>query len=201
MMKKVVLALAAGMIVLPLLAADQKAPADPKNAPVPSVQERHEAFQKQHEERKAQMKATEEKMAKLVKEYKKLSGKKQAAKKAEIAELVSSIRDEQLKFNEQQLVQFEDRLTHMKADLAKNQEPEAKKAWVDEKTTALIENDGDMKALFDRGGQKEGFAKGPQMGRPDKKADGKDGKGFKFGRHMKHDGKLPPPPPPPAEEK
>lgn len=110
---------------------------------------RKDEFKKARKEHKAKMRATEEKAEKLVAEYNKLKpGKKKEAKKAEIAAFVASIREEQLKFKTEQLARFQERLQHMQAGLAREQSPEAKQAWVDRKTEALIAEDGDMDALF-----------------------------------------------------
>ena len=95
------------------------------------------------------MEATEEKVEKLVEEYNKLKpGKKKDAKKAEIAAIVAGIRDEQLKFKEQQIAQFQERLEAMKKGLETQKTEEAKQAWVEKKTDAIIADDGDLDVLF-----------------------------------------------------
>ncbi len=158
-MKKFILMFAAVLLVVPSFAQETTAPVKPEGR-LQLMQEgdRHEAFQKARKEQMEKMKATQEKAEKLVKEYNKLKdGKKKDAKKAEITELVASIREDQLKFNEKQLGQFEDRLGDMRKGLAAEKSAEAKKAWVDQKTEQLIAKEGDMKVLFDRVG------KGPHM--------------------------------------
>ncbi len=137
---------------------------------------RSDAFKKARKEHKAKMKATEEKAEKLVEQYKKMKpGKKKDAKKAEISALVSSIRDEQLKFKEDQLVKFQERLSHMQAALEKDKSAEAKKDWVERKTDLLIAEDGDLEDLFEHDGPAKRplgpkgkmhpqFKRGPEMG-------------------------------------
>lgn len=128
---------------------------------------RAEEFKKARKEHKAKMRATEEKMEKLVEEYNKLkAGKKKEAKKAEIAEMVASIRDEQIKFKEEQLAKFKERLEQMQKGLDEEKSDKAKKAWVEEKTNAVIAEEGDLDVLF---GPKPGprmapGPKGPHMG-------------------------------------
>lgn len=205
MTKKLMLVLLAGVLFAPAFAAEEKA-APPEDAR-PVMAQKGE-FLKAQKEHRAKMKATEEKMEKLVKEYKKLKGKKQDAKKAEIEAEVALIHEEQLKFQQAQLDKFATRLEEMKKRAEETQTPEAKQAWVAEKTEALIEKDGDLKVLFDRPGHKR--KDGKDMRGPK----GKDGKKFK----KFHDGKkrpgagddlrtpggrvgIYPPPPPPLEEK
>lgn len=202
-MKKLVLTLVAALLVVPAMAAEQEAPQAPNaKAAVTDKGARHEAFQKAHKEKMEQMKATKEKVEKLVKEYNKLkAGKKKDAKKAEIAAVVAEIRAEQIKFNEEQLAQFEARLNQMREKLAADKTPEAQSAWVNEKTDAVIAGEGDLKVLFDRGdkpGMKDG--RNHPNGR-----DGRPGKGFKVPRGFNgprpqgpqmpapQDGQLPPP--------
>ena len=199
MKKKTVIMLAAVLMALPLAAAEDQKPVPAQKPPVNAD---HESFQKAHAQRKAQLTATQEKMEKLVQEYNKLKGKKKEAKKAEIAALVSSIREEQLQFNATQLGQFEERLNAMRTQLDADSAPAAKQAWVDEKTAAVIENGGDAKVLFDRMGKgpKGHMGKGPHKG-------GKGFHGKKFHGKKDFDGPRPPAdgvfpvPPPPAEEK
>jgi len=198
-MKKLVLTVAAGLFVLPVLAADNPVQA-PATEQVQSADRpgdeasRHEAFQKAHKEQMEKMKATREKAEKLVKEYNGLkAGKKKDAKKKEIVELVASIHEEQLLFKEKQLASFEERLNLMKKGFQEESAPEAKQLWADQKAAELIENNGDVKVVFGPAKQGPGM-KGP---------DGKRGpKGFKGGKKgprgfggMKK-GQLPPPPPP-----
>ena len=139
-------------------------------------------------EHKAKMRATEEKMEKLVEEYNKLkAGKKKDAKKAEIAEMVASIHDEQLKFKEEQLAKFKERLAQMQKDLDEEKSDKAKKAWVDEKTDAVIAEEGDLDVLL-------GPKPGPRMG-PGPKVGPRRGPGPKAGPEGSQDV----PPAPPAE--
>ncbi len=148
--------------------------------------ERAEEFKKARKAHKAKMKATEQQMEELVAEYNKLkAGKKKDAKKAEIAELVSSIRDEQIKFKEEQLSKFQERLEQMKKNL--EDEKADKKAWVDEKTDAVIAEEGDLDVLF-----------GPGMG-PGPKGGPHMGHGPKGGPKGKGNGPALPPPPAPEE--
>ena len=150
-MKKITLALVAACLAVPALAQESKVPQS-KDTPAVEMQRDHEAFQKAREEHRAQMKATEEKMEKLVKEYNKLKdGKKKEAKRAEIEKEVSAIHAKQLEFKKGQLAKFEERLANMKADFEKENSAEGQKEWVNEKTEALIKADGDVKALFGPG--------------------------------------------------
>ena len=106
-------------------------------------------FKEAHREHKAKMEATEEKVEKLVEEYNKLKpGKKKDAKKAEIAAIVAGIRDEQIKFKEKQIAQFQERLEAMKKGLEAQKTEEAKHAWVEKKTDAVIADEGDLDVLF-----------------------------------------------------
>lgn len=162
-MKKVLLAVLAGALCLPAFAKDAKCDGDK----CPMMKKPHhemmaghhkkgkdarsDAFKKARKEHKAKMKATEDKMEKLVEEYNKLKpGKKKDAKKAEIAALVGEIRDEQLKFKEEQLKKFGDRLEKMKKGLEDQKSGEAKKAWVEQKTDEVIADDGDLDVLFEK---------------------------------------------------
>ena len=181
-MKKVIWMLAVALIATPVFA--QETP-NGKLDDRPAMDQRHEAFQKAHKAQMEKMKATKEKAEKLVKEYNDLKeGKKKDAKRAEIEKLVSSVREEQLNFNEKQLNQFEERLGNMKGDLKKEKSTKNKKEWVAEKTDKLIAENGDIKVLFDRMG------KGPRMGgqRPEGRPFMKDGRGPK---HFGKDGKCP----------
>ena len=111
---------------------------------------RAEEFKKARREHKAKMRATEGKMEKLVEEYNKLkAGKKKDAKKAEIAEMVASIREEQIKFKEEQLTKFQERLERMKKDLEEQKSDKSKKEWVEQKTDAVIAEEGDLDVLFE----------------------------------------------------
>lgn len=167
MMKKMMLVLASGIIALPLVAAEQVAAV--KEAPMGKGPARMESAHKAHEAQQAEMKATQEKMEKLVKEYQQLKGKKQEEKKAEIVALVSQMHEKQLEFKAQKLAQFEERLAQMKAKLVQEQSSANKQAWVDEKTAAIIENGGDLKAVF--GHSKDFRGKDGKIGR---RADLKD---------------------------
>ena len=182
-MKKITIALVAACFAVPALAQEPKILAPGNNAPAVDMQRDHEAFKKAHEEHKAQMKATKEKMEKLVKEYNKLKdGKKKDAKRAEIEQEVNAIHEKQLEFKKNQLAQFEERLARMKMDFDQENSAESKQAWTNEKTDALIKANGDMKALFDRPGMrgpKDG--KGPRGPR----------KGFFKGKGPRPDGPRP----------
>lgn len=111
---------------------------------------KREEMRKIRKEREEQFKKTSEQVEKLVKEYKKAKpGSKKAEKaKAELAELVGQIREDQFKFKQEMLDNFKARLNKMETELAQAQDPKAKAAWVDEKTQAVIEDDGDLKVLF-----------------------------------------------------
>lgn len=113
-------------------------------------QAKREELRKIRKERDEQFKKTSEQVEKLVKEYKKAKpGSKKAEKaKAELAELVGQIRDDQFKFKQEMLNNFQERLNRMENELAEAKKPEAKSAWVEEKTQAVIEDDGDLKVLF-----------------------------------------------------
>lgn len=164
-MKKLVFALVAATLAVPALAQDAKAPNPGQDAPALEMQRDHEAFKKAHEAHKAQLKATKEKMEKLVKEYNKASGKKKEAKRAEIEKEVGAIHDKQMEFRKDQLAKFEERLARMKAEFEKDSSAEGKNAWVSEKTDALIEANGDVKALFPRPHLRGPHGKhGPRMG-------------------------------------
>ena len=156
-MKKLVLAVLAGALCVPAFADEVQNAAvpAPRGGAQPVAQEqmgqRPGEFKQIREKHEAQMKATQEKVNNLVAEYKKLkSGKKKEAKKAEITALVTSIREEQIKFNEKQLLGFEKRLNQMKESLSAQKEAGAKKAWIDAHTDKLIEENGDLRVLFDR---------------------------------------------------
>lgn len=161
-MKKVLLAVLAGALCLPAFADDVKCDGDKcplmrkgrmemRDGHRKGKDAREESFKKARKEHKAKMKATEDKMEKLVEEYNKMKpGKKKDAKKAEIAALVASIRDEQIKFKEEQLQKFAERLEHMKKGLERQKTDEAKKAWVEHKTDEVIAEDGDLDVLFEK---------------------------------------------------
>lgn len=111
---------------------------------------KREEMRKIRQERDEQFKKTSEQVEKLVKEYKKAKpGSKKAEKaKEELAEVVGQIREDQFKFKQDMLNNFKERLNKMETELAQAQEPKAKEAWVEEKTQAVIEDDGDLKVLF-----------------------------------------------------
>ena len=85
MNNKLMLTLLAVGLFIPAFAAEEAAVPAKADARAVMAQQKGE-FLKAQKEHRAKMKATEEKMEKLVKEYKKLKGKKQEAKKAEIRE-------------------------------------------------------------------------------------------------------------------
>lgn len=204
MNKKMMLTLLAVGLFIPAFAADEVAvPA--KSGECPMMVQKKGEFVKAQKEQRAKFKATEEKIEKLVKEYKKLKGKKQDAKKAEIVAEVEQIHAEQLKFKQEQLDKFAQRLEEMKKQFDEENSADGKKAWVDEKTEALIKADGDVKVLFGRPerGMKDG--KGPHM-KGFKNSKGhkfgpKDGKGPRMGENDPRRVGINPPPPPPLEEK
>ena len=170
-MKKIAFALVATLLAVPALAQEGKLPPQGPDTPaVQDVKRDHEAFKKAREAHRAQMKATQEKMEKLVKEYNKLKeGKKKDAKRAEIEKEVNAIHQKQLEFKKDQLDKFEERLARMKADFDKENTADAQQAWTKEKTDALIQANGDVKALFgprpDMGRGHRHHFKGPRMGR------------------------------------
>ena len=122
-------------------------------------------FRQARAEHMAQMKATEQKMEKLVDEYNKLkNGKKKEAKLAEIQAEVRLIHDKQLDFKREQLDRFEKRLEKMNDAFNAENSPEKKQIWVEQHTEKLIAQNGDIKVLFkpEFGGPDMG--KGPRMG-------------------------------------
>jgi len=189
-MKKVLLATLAGALCAPaLLAQPADVPAKQDNPPAVENQQPRQPgdFKQAREKHEARLKATQEKMTQLVAEYNKLkAGKKKEAKKAEIAKAVAVIHEEQIKFKEKNIADFEKRLEKMKEALAAQKTQESQKEWVDQRTAKLIEENGDMRVLFDSplgapgmGGMnhKPGFG-GPGM-KPGK--GGKDGQ-FRHGK-------------------
>ncbi len=187
MKKLVITLLLAGVVSVPL-AAEEKQPQEQTNAVMQEMHKGHEAFAKARKEHRAKMKATQEKMEKLVKEYNTLKdGKKKDAKRAEIEKEVGAIHEEQLKFKQEQLVKFEERLAKMKTELAEESSADGKKAWVAQKTDALVDNKGDLRVLFDprpgmlgpgmgrKGphGHPRHFGKGPRMAHPKDAPDAK----------------------------
>ena len=164
---------------------------------------KREEMRKIRKEREEQFKKTSEQVEKLVKEYKKAKpGSKKAEKaKAELAELVGQIREDQFEFKQKMLNNFKERLNKMEKELAEAQDPKAKAAWVDEKTQAVIEDDGDLKILFH-----DKLLPPPPPGHqlPGKKAGHKrHAKGPKAGKALPpmplEDGEMLPPPPTPEE--
>lgn len=165
-------------------------------------------MRKIHKERDAQFKKTKEQAEKLVQEYKKAKpgSKKAAQKKAEIAKLVAQVREDQFKFKRELLDNFKARLDVMEQELAAAQEEKTKAAWVDEKTDAVINDNGDLKVLFrDKllppppAPRKGHFKKGPRPGDAAKGPRGAD---------MPKDGPMPDgpdgellPPPPDMDER
>ena len=208
-MKKVLLAVVAGAFCVPAFAEEMQnaAPVEPNAQPVAQdfAAQRPEAFKQARENHRAQMKATQEKVNKLVAEYNKLKpGKKKDAKKAEITAFVASIRDEQINFQEKQLAGFEKRLNHMKEVLAEQKTEDAKKTWIDSHAEKLIAENGDLRVLFDRPKGVPGMGNMPGKGNM---------RGGKFGSHkgamrgpvpgrgaeteepLPQPGPVPPPPP------
>jgi len=189
-MKKMYIAVLAAMVCVPAFA--QQGPM--QDSPAFEEQGMHEgfaphgdksAFQQARGEHKAQMKATEEKMEKLVVEYNKLKqGKKKEAKLAEIRAEVAVIHEKQLDFKRAQLAVFERRLEGMRQAFAKQNMPEAKAAWVDEHTAKLIAQNGDIKVLFKpEFGDKKHMGKMGPRGPKDSRNNGEfNGRGPKEGR-------------------
>ncbi len=173
-MKKVMIALLAGVLFVPAFAGDKTDVKQPeKNNSVVAAEAKVKKgdFKKARKEQMEKMKATQEKAEKLVKEYNKAKGKKKEAKKAEIEAFVKSVRDEQLNFKEDQLVKFSQRLEHMKTALA--EEKAHNSEWVAEKTEAFIAEEGSLKVLFDKpegprpgDNPKPDFKQGPKGHRP-----------------------------------
>ena len=129
------------------------------------------AAKEQRKARKAQFKANEEKLEKLVKEYKsaKDGSKKQASLRKDIGEVLEQVREEQIAIRAEGLQDFEQRLARMKEGLAKEQEPAAKTAWVEKMTDEIIAEDGDFgEALMSHGrmGPMPRGPMGPQMDGP-----------------------------------
>ncbi len=188
-MKKLTLALVAAALAVPALAQTDN---PPLQGQAPAVQAEHQAFKKAHQEHRAQMKATQEKMTQLVKEYNKLkAGKKKEAKRAELEQEVNAIHEKQLAFKQDQLAQFEERLARMKAELAQENTADAKKAWVTQKTDALVQADGNVRILFEpeRGmNPGRGATFGPRGKAPGRHFGKHDPKGPVPGPQMQHPG-------------
>ena len=178
----------------------------------PAFKEKMKEMKAQQEAKKAEMKAhkkemkaREEKLGKLVAEYKKAKegSKKQTQAREEIGKILGQVRDEQIAFRAEQIKGFEQRLNEMKARLEKEQTAEVKTDWVNKMTDRVIEEDGDLGVvLMDYGRMGKG---GPQMGGHKGHHGMKDGeKGF-AGKppHFKggHEDHTLPMPPAPKEEK
>ena len=140
-------------------------------------------MRKIHKEREAQFKKTKEQAEKLVQEYKKAKAgsKKAAQKKAEIAKLVAQVREDQFKFKRELLDNFKARLDVMEKELSAAQDENTKAAWVDEKTEAVINDNGDLKVLFQDkllppppAPRNRHFNKGPRHGKAPKGPHGAD---------------------------
>lgn len=164
-------------------------------------------MRKIHEEREVQFKKTIAQAEKLVQEYKKAKpgSKKAAQKKAEIAKLVAQVREDQFKFKRELLDNFKARLDVMEQELAAAQDENAKAAWVDEKTDAVINDNGDLKVLFRdkllppppdprKGHFKKGARPGDEVNGPHGADMPKDGP-----MPLGPDGEILPPPPAPQE--
>ncbi len=165
-MKKLgMITLLAGMLFGSAFAEDKAVMEKPRMDERPAVVQDRGEFIKAQKEHRAKMKATEEKMAKLVKDYQQLKGKKKEAKKAELVAEITAIREEQLKFKQAQLDRFTRRLAEMERQVTA--EKADKEAWVNEKTDKIIEANGDLKVLFER--PKHG-PQGPREVKNDKKS-------------------------------
>lgn len=160
---------------------------------------KREEMRKERKERDEQFKKTREQVEKLVKEYKKAKpGSKKAEKaKAELAELVGKIREDQLAFKQKMLNNFEERLNKMEEELSQAKKDKA--SWVEEKTQAVLDGDGDLKILF-----KDKLMPTPPAGKkgPGKKHIRKHHRpaGPKGGPVPGPEGEILPPPPPPELE-
>ncbi len=158
-----------------------------------------DAAKAERKARKAQFKANEEKLEKLVKEYKKAKegSKKQASAREEIGEVLNTVRDEQIEMRSEQIKAFEKRLADMREALNKEQEPAAKNAWIEKMTDKVIAEDGDLgEALRSYGHMPKGPRAVPEAG---PKGHRGPEAGPKGPHAMGPDGELPPPPPAPAE--
>lgn len=150
----------------------------------PEIQAKFKEAKEQRKARRAQFKANEEELEKLVKDYKKAKdgSKKQASLRKDIGEVLGRVRDEQIAVRAEGLKDFEGRLERMKEGLAEEQKPEAKAAWVEKMTDRIIAEDGDLgEALHEHGriGPRRAAPRGPKGPGPD--------------------AAILPPPPPPAE--
>ncbi len=150
--------------------------------------------------RRAQFKANEEKLEKLVKEYKKAKegSKKQASLREEIGEVLNTVRSEQIEMRSEQIKAFEKRLADMREALNKEQEPAAKNAWIEKMTDKVIAEDGDLgEALRSYGHMPKGPKAGPEAGPRGPRGPEAGPKGPLV---VGPEGKLPPPPPPAPED-
>lgn len=123
----------------------KKAPALKPEAKA-ALKAKHDEEKAKRKARKAQVRANEEKLEKLVKDYKKAKegSKKQASLREDIGKVLEQVRQEQITFRAEKLQEFEQRLARMKEGLAKEEEPAAKEAWVNKMTDRVIAEDGDL---------------------------------------------------------
>jgi len=169
----------------------------------PQAQAEFKAKQAEMKAQKEKMEATEKKLEKLVKEYKAAkegSSKKEKAR-TEIEKVLGEVREDQIAFRAKQIEQFETRLADMKTRLADEQQTDTKAAWVNEMTDRVIEQNGDLKKVFEHPGHMgKGDIKGPKG--PGGKGGFKGGKGvFKGGPRRGPVDDILPMPPAPQEEK
>lgn len=152
----------------------------------------------QRKARKAAARANEEKLEKLVKDYKKAKegSKKQASLRKDIGEVLEQVRQEQISFRAEKLQEFEQRLARMKEGLAKEEAPEAKEAWVNKMTDRVIAEDGDLEEALRGAGR---MPKGPFP--PAGPAVGPDGEPLPPAPMMEGPDGAPLPPPPAPEAK
>jgi len=149
-MKKMYIAALAALFCVPAFAQE----AQQAEMPQPPAFEQGQrpdmqAFKEAREEHHAQMKATQEKMENLVKEYNKLkNGKKKDAKLAEIQNEVAAIHEKQLDFKRDQLNKFELRLEKMRDEFNRQNATDIKQAWIQEHTEKLIAGNGNIEVLF-----------------------------------------------------
>ena len=190
-MKKLTLAVLAVFVSVPVFAQETQPAVPEHKKPAMQRGQGHEAFAKAHQEQMAKISGRTPK--EMLQRKVKMSYKIKFIEKE-----VAAIRDEQMKFKQDQLGKFEERLVGMKEELAKENTTEGKQEWVNQKTDELIKNGGSVRALFEprdgqqgprMGGQK---GKGPHFGKGSHFGKGpRPGKGPRFGGHDKQ---LPPPP-------
>lgn len=115
---------------------------------------------------KAERKATEEKLEKLVKEYKaaKAGSQKQTTAKANIVAVVTEMHDKKIAKQTEQLSYMEKKVDMMRENLATEKTPEAKKAWVDMMTDKVIAEDGDLDEVWEGMKKDMPHGKGPMHG-------------------------------------